>query len=166
MCRMSWRPCDDCSFGKKTRKLKWNEKNEKIWSRNFDSDDVSQLVFITQSLNRKRTWTHLSTDGAATIAQNDLYDASTRLSCLPPLCLIYTSSGASNFCHVWPILPGCLSNFARLSDWFWDRNFPISPSNFVQCGNGQSDGYKNWTDGLAKSVGQQKSDQFWLFCAN
>ncbi len=109
---------------------------------------------------------HLSTDGAATIEQNDLYDASTRLSCLPPLCLVYMSSGASNFCHVQPILQGCLSNFARLSEQFWDRNFPISPSDFVQCDYGQSDDYKNRTDGLAKSVRQQKLDQFWLFHVN
>ncbi len=69
---------------------------------------------------------------------------------------IYTNSGATNFCHVQPILPGCLSDFARLSDRFWDRNFPISPSDFVQCDVRRSDAYKNRTDGLAKSVGQKK----------
>ncbi len=42
----------------------------------------------------------------------------------------------------------------------------MSPSNFVQCDVRQSDAYKNWTDGLAKSVGQQKSDRFWLFDVN
>ncbi len=79
---------------------------------------------------------------------------------------VYTNSGASDFCHVRPILPGCPFNFARLSDWFWDRNFPISLSNFVQCDVCQSDAYKNWTDGLAKSIRQQKSDWFWLFRVN
>jgi hypothetical protein len=79
---------------------------------------------------------------------------------------VYTNSGASNFCHKWPILPGCLSNFARLSDQFWDRNFPISPSDFVQCDVRLSDAYKNQTDCLAKLVGQQKLGRFWLFCVN
>jgi hypothetical protein len=45
-------------------------------------------------------------------------------------------------------------------------NFPISPSDFVQCDVRQSDAYKNQTDGLAKLAGQQKSDQFWLFRVN
>jgi hypothetical protein len=45
---------------------------------------------------------------------------------------VYTNSGTSDFCHVRPILPGCLSNFARLSDQYWDMNLPISPSDFVQ----------------------------------
>jgi hypothetical protein len=56
-----------------------------------------------------------------------------------------------------------LTDFARLSIWFWDRNFPISPSDFVQRDVHQSDAYKNQTDNLAKLVGQQKSDWFWLF---
>ncbi len=51
-----------------------------------------------------------------------------------------------------------LTNFARLSDRFWDRNFPVSPSDFVQfmsdCDVRRSDAYKNQTDGLAKSVRQ------------
>ncbi len=76
------------------------------------------------------------------------------------------NSGASNFCHIQPILPGCLSNFASLSDRFLDRNFPISPSNFVQCDICRLDAYKNWMDDLAKLVGQQKLDQFWLFRVN
>ncbi len=76
---------------------------------------------------------------------------------------IYTNSGASDFCHVRLILPGCLSNFARLSDRFWDGNFPISLSDFVQCDVCRSDAYKNWTDGLAKLVIRQKLDRFWLF---
>jgi hypothetical protein len=42
----------------------------------------------------------------------------------------------------------------------------LSLSNFVQCDVRQLDACKNWTDGLAKSVGQQKSDQFWLFLVN
>jgi hypothetical protein len=79
---------------------------------------------------------------------------------------IYMCSDTSYFCHVQPILTGCLSNFARLSNRFWDRNFPISPFNFVQCDVRQSDAYKNQTDGLAKSVGQQKSDRFGLFHVN
>ncbi len=54
-------------------------------------------------------------------------------------------------------MPGCPSNFARLSDRFWDWNFPISLSNFVQCDVCRSDAYKNWTDSLAKSARQQKS---------
>jgi hypothetical protein len=58
------------------------------------------------------------------------------------------------------------TDFARLSDHFRDRNFPISPSNFVQCDVCQLEAYKNWTDSLAKSVGQQKSDRFGLFCVN
>jgi hypothetical protein len=36
----------------------------------------------------------------------------------------------------------------------------------VQCDFCQSDAYKNWTDSVAKLVGQPKSDQFWLFRVN
>jgi hypothetical protein len=79
---------------------------------------------------------------------------------------VHTNSGASDFCHVWLILPGWLSDFARLSDQFWDRNLPISPSNFVQCDVHRLDAYKNKTYGLVKLVGQQKSDQFWIFRVN
>jgi hypothetical protein len=39
-------------------------------------------------------------------------------------------------------------------------------SDFVQCDVCWSDAYKNQTDGLAKSVGQQKLDRFWLFHVN
>jgi hypothetical protein len=55
------------------------------------------------------------------------------------LCLVYTNSGASDFCLVWLILTGCLSDF-------WDKNFPISPSDFVQCDVRRSDAYKNRPD--------------------
>jgi hypothetical protein len=72
--------------------------------------------------------------------------------------LVYTSSGASNFCHVRVILPGSPTNF--------DIEIFLSLSNFVQCDVRQLDACKNWKDGLAKSVGQQKSDQFWLFPVN
>jgi hypothetical protein len=37
---------------------------------------------------------------------------------------------------------------------------------FVQCDVRQLYAYKNQTDGLAKSVIQQKSDLFWLFHVN
>jgi hypothetical protein len=70
---------------------------------------------------------------------------------------VYKNSGASDFCHVRLILPGCPSNFARLSNRFRDRNFPISLSDFMQCDVHQWDAYKNRTDGLAKSVVQPKS---------
>ncbi len=67
-------------------------------------------------------------------------------SCIEQLSPVYTNSSASNFCHVRLILPGSPSGFARLSDWFWYRNFPISPSNFVQCDVFQSDAYEiEWT---------------------
>jgi hypothetical protein len=36
----------------------------------------------------------------------------------------------------------------------------------VQCDVCWSDAYKNQTDSLAKSVGQQKLDRFWLFRVN
>ncbi len=49
------------------------------------------------------------------------------------------NSGASDFCHVRPILPGCSSDF-------WERNFPISLSDFVQCDVCRLDAYINcWT---------------------
>jgi hypothetical protein len=61
---------------------------------------------------------------------------------------IYTNNGASDFCHVRLILPGCPSDFAMLSN----RNFPISPSDFVQCDVRQSDAYKNQMDLPAKII--------------
>ncbi len=42
----------------------------------------------------------------------------------------------------------------------------MSLSDFVQCDVHRSDAYKNQTDNLAKSVGQQKLHQFWLFHVN
>jgi len=49
------------------------------------------------------------------------------------------NSGASDFCHVRPILPGCPSDF-------WERNFPISLSDCVQCDVCRSDACINcWT---------------------
>ncbi len=83
-----------------------------------------------------------------------------------PKSSVYTNSGASDFCHIQTILPDCLSDFARFSDQFWDRNFPISPSDFVQRDVCQSDALKNRTDGLAKLVGQPKLDWFWLLHVN
>jgi len=85
------------------------------------------------------------------------------LFCLSP---VYANSGASNFCHIRLILPGCPSDFAKLSDQFWDRNFPISLSDFVQCDVRRSDAHKNRMESLAKSVRQQKLDWFWLFPVN
>ncbi len=78
-----------------------------------------------------------------------------KCSSLSPIC---TNSGASDFCHVWLILPGSLTDF--------EIGIFLSLSDFVQCDVCQSEAYKNWTDGLAKSVRQQKSDQFWLFHVN
>jgi hypothetical protein len=60
------------------------------------------------------------------------------------LCLVYMNSGASDFCLVWLILTGCLSDF-------WDRNFPISLSDFVQCDVRQSDAYKNRPDSKTRT---------------
>ncbi len=64
-----------------------------------------------------------------------------------------------DFCQaVHMILPGAPTVF--------EIGIFLSLSDFVQCDVCQSDAYKNWTDGLAKSVSQQKSDRFGLFHVN